>query len=68
MSDVGNRTATWTVAEERRLGSGCGLFGVGLSAVVHEGGGGGRAESWRERCREFRGGGMGKEGSLLELV
>lgn len=30
---------------------------MGLSSVVHEGGK--RAESWRERCREFCGGGMG---------
>lgn len=69
MSDVGNRMATWTVAEERRLGSGYGLFGVGLSAVVHEEGGGGNVLSRGERdVVSFVGVGWGKREVFFEFV
>jgi len=62
---VGNRTATSTVAEERRLGSGYGLFRVGLSAVVHEGGGGDVLSRGERDVVSFVGVGWGKREAFL---
>lgn len=48
---------TWGIGWRREGRFGLWVVLSWLSSVVHEGGK--RAESWRERCREFCGGGMG---------